>query len=151
MAYIAKISHEAVTFLGNFATLEAIGGQLRRTQTRATSGAAFSAALDEWIGPDGRVIEAGAVYVREVYETAPGVLGTPGSWVYFGQTWDASIQDLNAVQLNRQAKAAAGQPMINPLGLPIIAASTGTRPTQAATGQPERDAWTGELTGGVQP
>jgi hypothetical protein len=150
MPYIAKISHEAVTFLGNFSTLEAIGGILRRTQTRATSGAAFSAALDEWVGPDGRVIEAGAVYVREVYETAPGVLGTPGSWVYFGQTWDATIKDLNAVVLNRQAKAAAGAPMINPLGLPIIDPSTGTRPTQPASGQPSRDPWTGELDGGTQ-
>jgi hypothetical protein len=32
-----------------------------------------------------------------------------------------------------------------------IAASTGTRPLQPASGQPERDKWSGQLTGGVQP
>lgn len=148
--YITQITHEADVFLGTLASIQALGGKQVRASERDEVGEAFSSPIDSWVGPDGRIITAGAVYLREVRETAPGVLGTPGAWVYFGQVWESKVQALNAVVLNRQVAAVAGNPMRNPLGLPIVLPD-GTRPNQPAQGEPARDPWTGELTGGTQP
>ncbi len=151
MPYIATITHEAEVFLGSLASIQSLGGKQLRQQERDEPAEAFSTAVDSWVGPDGRTITPGAVYLRQVYETAPGVLGTPGPWTYFGQVWEAKVRDLNAVALNRTVAATAGLPMRNPLGLPIVLPD-GTRPLQPATGQPARDPWTGELIPGqTQP
>lgn len=148
--YIAEVTKEAEVFLGTLASIQSLGGKQTRTSERDAVGESFGGQVDAWIGPDGRVITAGAVYLREVREVSPGVLGTPGSWVYFGQVWEPKVQALNAAVLNRQTAAAAGNPMRNPLGLPVVLPD-GTRPTQPLQGEPARDPWTGELTGGTQP
>jgi len=55
-----------------------------------------------------------------------------------------------------QASTAAGQPMIDPVGLPIFQDPDGngkspTQPAMPAQGEPARDPWTGALTGETQP
>lgn len=149
MPYIATITHEAEVFLGTVASVVAIGGKQVESKEKIAVGP-YGSATERFEGPDGRTITAGAVYLRQVFETAPGVLGTPGSWVYFGQVWESKVQELNAVNLNRTTAANVGAPMRNPLGLPIVLPD-GTRPLQPAQGAPGRDAWTGELTGQAQP
>lgn len=148
--YITPTTYEVEVFLGTFASAQAIGAKFRRTQERTEAGQAFSAPVDTWVGPDGRKIEPGAVYVREVIEIEPGVFAPPGPWVFATYSWTAEFAKYKAVAVNRFAKAPAGNPMRTPLGTPLVM-QDGTRPTQPATGEPARDPWTGVLTGEVEP
>ena len=149
MSYVALTTHDAEVFLGTMASCELLGGKYQSTRERTTVEGSFSEPILQYIGPDGRVMTPGDVYLREVIEHTVGQAPTVGSWQFYASIGDPKIAQLRGVNLNRQTSAAPGQPMRNPLGLPIVFAD-GTRPLQPASGEPARDQWTGQLTGGTQ-
>lgn len=149
--YLAETTYQYEVFLGNLATAQPLGIVQRRTQERDEPAEAFSAPTDRWVTSDGVTVTTGAVVYREVVEHTPGQEPTVGAWKFWGYIWEPRVQLLRAVALNRQVAAAAGQPMRNPLGLPVILQSDGTRPLQPASGEPARHPYTGELTGELEP
>jgi len=157
-AYISRHPAEQVyIFRGTLSS--SVGGAFpenfnavqRRTATRQGAGSTYSANVEEWVGPDGRIITAGAAYVRTAKEASPGVVEPAGfgSWVYWCQSDSEEFKKANPVQLNRQAPSVAGQPMRTRYGTPVVLPD-GTTPLQPASGQPSRDEWSGELDGGTQ-
>ena len=150
MSYVTPITYEDGVFLGTMASCEALGGKYLSTRERTTVEGYFGEPILQYIGPDGRVMTPGDVYIREVIEHTVGADPTLGPWQFYASTGDPKVSTLRAVNLNRQTAAAAGLPMRNPLGLPIVFAD-GTRPLQPASGEPARDQWTGQLTGETQP
>lgn len=148
MVYATTETYQYETFLGTLGTASTTGVRQLRTQERDETGEAFSAALDRWVTPTGVEVHPGAVMRRKVSEDAVGVVNAVGPWEFFAYSWEPAVKGLKAVAMNRQVKAAAGQPMRNPLGLPIVLPD-GTRPNQPATGEPARDQWTGELIPGM--
>jgi len=149
MSYVALTTYDAGVFLGTMASCEALGGKYLSTRERTTVAGSFGEPVLTYIGPDGRVMQPGDLYIREVTEHTVGQPPALGTWVFYASTGDPKIAQLRGVNLNRQAAAAPGQPMRNPLGMPIVF-QDGTRPTQPAPGEPARDQWTGQLTGGTQ-
>jgi hypothetical protein len=151
MSYVTPITYEDGVFLGTMASCEALGGKYLSTRERTTGAAGgFGDPVLSYIGPDGRTMTPGDVYLREVIEHTVGQAPTVGSWQFYASIGDPKIAQLRGVNLNRQAASAPGQPMRNPLGLPIVFAD-GQRPLQPASGEPARDQWTGQLTGETQP
>jgi hypothetical protein len=145
MSYIALTTYDAEVFLGTMASAEALGGKYVSTRERTTvSAGGFGGPVLSYVGPDGRVMTPGDVYVREVTEHTVGQPPAVGSWAFYASIGDPKIQGLRAVNLNRQAASAPGQPMRTPAGTPIVFAD-GTRPLQPASGEPARDQWTGQL------
>lgn len=145
MAYVTPITYDAEVFLGTMASCEALGGKYVSTRERTTvSAGGFGDPVLSYVGPDGRVMQPGDLYVREVTEHTVGQPPAVGSWQFYASTGDPKIAQLRGVNLNRQASAAAGWPMRTPAGTPIVFAD-GTRPLQPASGEPARDQWTGQL------
>ena len=150
MSYVALTTYEDAVFFGTMASCEALGGKYVSTRERTTVAAGgFGDPVLSYIGPDGRVMTPGDIYIREVIEHTVGQPPTLGSWQFYASTGDPKISNLRAVNLNRQSASAPGTPMRMPTGLPIVFPD-GTRPLQPAPGEPERDQWTGQLTGGTQ-
>ena len=149
MSYVALTTYDAEVFLGTMASAEALGGKLQSVRERTSVAGHLSDPVQSYVGPDGRTMRPGDVYLREVVEHTVGQPPALGTWVFYASTGDPKIAQLRGVNLNRQAAAAPGQPMRNPLGMPIVF-QDGTRPTQPAPGEPARDQWTGQLTGGTQ-
>lgn len=151
MVYATETTYQYEVFLGTLGTASTTGVKQVRTQERDETGEAFSAAVDKWVTPQGLEVTAGAVMRRQVTEDVPGVVTPIGDWRFHCYVGDPAIKGLKAVALNRSVQAAAGQPMRNPLGLPIVLPD-GTRPNQPASGEPARDQWSGELVPGqVEP
>jgi len=151
MAYVTPITYEDGVFLGTMASCEALGGKYQSTRERTTVAAGgFGEPVLSYVGPDGRTMTPGDVYLREVIEHTDGQPPTVGSWQFYATIGVPKNAQLRGVNLNRQTSAAPGQPMRNPLGLPIVFAD-GTRPLQPASGEPARDQYTGQLTGETQP
>jgi hypothetical protein len=145
MAYVTPITYEDGVFLGTMASCEALGGKYLSTRERTTVAAGgFSDPVLSYVGPDGRTMTAGDIYIREVIEHTVGQAPTLGPWQFYASTGDPKVATLRAVNLNRQTASAPGQPMRNPLGLPIVFAD-GTRPLQPGSGEQARDQWTGQL------
>lgn len=93
-------------------------------------------------------VRRGDVFVRPVrMVSGESVEETGGAWTWFGSS--GALQGAVRWRPVAVVVTEAGQPMRTPTGHPIFV--DGTRPNQPATGQPARDPWTGELTGGTQP
>lgn len=153
-SYASEVTHQYHVFEGTVASITTrptnnpLGGKLVSQKVKTAPGA-YGADVEHYEGPDGTHVTPGAVFRCQVIETAPGTF-TYGPWQFFGYIHEEKVKSLNALNPNRVAKAAAGQPMINPHGWPIILAD-GTQPNQPASGEPARDEWTGALTGETEP
>lgn len=146
--YAAETIHEYETFRGTVASVARIGGKEIRSQEKTSPGP-YGPEVERFVGPDGQTITVGAVYRRQVIETAPNVF-TYGPWVFYGYQNEAKVKGLNALNPNRVVQVAAGQAMKNPHGW-LIYLPDGTQPLQPASGELARDEWTGELTGELVP
>lgn len=104
---------------------------------------------------DGTIVAVGDYFRRRVSGWNGTDWTTRGAWMHVPK---AAFVGLEPIRFNPnvEASAAAGQPMVDPVGLPIFQDLDGdgkqpTQPVQPASGEPARDPWTGELTGETQP
>lgn len=126
---------------------------------RAEFGVVAKALVDQnndwehWVG--NHRVQIGDKFRRRVANWNGSVWLTQEAWVHCPLAeWVA--KEPTRFNPDVQAAAAAGAPMIDPVGLPIFLDDDGdgkaaTQPNQPATNEPARDRWTGALTGGTQP
>lgn len=160
--HIAKTVYAVHIFEGTVAScttqpaFQPLGGKQLKTQEKTGPGA-YSADVETYLGPDGRTLAIGDVYLAEAIETAPGVF-TYGPWVYDGHQSAEHAQRYDAVNPSRVVLANPGDPMRNPHGWvlqfpdPVDPTLPSVTIAQPASGDPNgRDPWTGALTGSPQP
>lgn len=147
-----KGPHEVVTFAGRPEQTALTAGQEDAylgpfVRWRPVGGTAEN---DEWRDAAGqRRLLRGELFVRPLRLTSEEDGEPTASWRYWRASWEGA-EDTVRMRLVPSITVAAGLPMRTPVGEPIIFAD-GTRPLQPASGEPARDQWTGQLTGGVQP
>jgi hypothetical protein len=151
MVYATDTTYQYELFRGTLATASATGVKQLRTQERDEPAEAFSAPVDRWVTARGVEVFGGAVMRIQVVELTPGVATQVGDWEFYAYIWDPKIRTLNAVLLNRNVNVAAGTPLRNPLGLPVLRQSDLVQPNQPGSGEPALDQYTGEPNGETVP
>ena len=101
-------------------------------------------AQDQWRDLAGKqVIYRGTLFVRPVTPTGDEAADPVGGWRFWRHSWDGATDALR-MRVVPPVVTAAGSPMRNPLGEPVMMRD-GTRPNQPASGEQARDPWSGQL------